>query len=155
MSKAYINAQVDEIVKNKEFEFPKNLAMATAWILGNLKGINLKVFDVSGTSSLSDYYVVASAGNPTQANAMADTVTEELKRNGSKIISKEGLKHSDWILIDSGDLIVHIFLDTAREVYGVEELWREGKPISIPQDYYFSEPENSESEDTDTDRDFF
>ncbi|MCP4914232.1 MAG: ribosome silencing factor [Oligoflexia bacterium] len=155
MSKAYVQAQVDEIIKNEEFQFPKNLAMASAWVLGNLKGINLKVFDVSATSSLADYYVVGSASNPTQANAMADTVVEELKRNGSNVLSREGLRQSDWILIDSGDIIVHIFLDTAREVYGVEELWREGKPVQIPNDYYFSEPEAEEASANNTERDFF
>lgn len=155
MSKAYVEAQVDEIIKNEEFAFPKNLAMASAWILGNLKGINLKVFDVSATSSLADYYVVGSASNPTQANAMADTVVGELKRNGSNVLSREGLRSSDWILIDSGDIIVHIFLDAAREVYGVEELWREGKPVQIPNDYYFSEPEVEESSENTAERDFF
>ena len=72
MSKEYIEKHVNEIMGDKSITFPKTMAMASAWILGNLKGVNLKVLDVSRSSSLSDYFVLCSASNLTQAQSMAD-----------------------------------------------------------------------------------
>ena len=156
MSQEFINAEVDKIVNDNGFEFPLNMAMAAAWLLGNLKGINLKVFDVSATSSLADYYVLASASNSTQANSMAGAIEKELSRNGMKFISKEGVSSSDWILLDGGDIIVHIFQESARDVYELESVWKDAKPIQIPNDYYFSSEEALADNSTDKKRrDFF
>lgn len=156
MSREFVDAEIEKIVNDKELSYPKNMAMASAWILGNLKGINLKVFDVSHTSSLSDFYVLASASNTTQASSMAEDITRVLKKHGMTILSKEGTNGSDWILLDAGDIIVHIFLDSAREVYGLEELWKEAKPVGIPQDYYFSSEDAESAEKLDDKgRDFF
>lgn len=156
MSKEYVAKEIDKIISDEELSFPKNMAMAAAWLLGNLKGINLKVFDVSHTSSLADYYVLASATNTTQASSMADDIVRNLKRHGMSFLSKEGVNGSDWILLDAGDIIVHIFLDAAREVYALEDLWLEAKPISIPQSYYFSSEDAEAAEKLDNKgRDFF
>lgn len=156
MSKEFVDKEIDKIVSDKELSYPKNMAMASAWLLGNLKGINLKVFDVSHTSSLADFYVLGSASNPTQASAMADDISRTLKRHGMNFLSKEGVSGSDWILLDAGDVIVHIFLEAAREVYGLEELWTQGKPIAIPQSYYFSSEDAEAAEKMDDKgRDFF
>lgn len=138
MSQEFIDHEISKIINDKELGHPRNMAMASAWILGNLKGINLKVFDVSHTSSLSDYYVLASATNVTQASAMASEIVRCLRNHELNFLSKEGVNGSDWILLDAGDVIIHIFLETAREIYGLEELWTEAKSISIPQSYYFS-----------------
>ncbi|MAF77954.1 MAG: ribosome silencing factor [Halobacteriovoraceae bacterium] len=157
MSQEFVAAEVDKIIKSKEFEYPQNMAMAAAWILGNLKGINLKVFDVSSSSSLADFYVLASASNSTQANSMADAISANLRRNGMKFISKEGVSGSDWILLDGGDIIVHIFQESARDVYELESVWTEAKQVKIPNDYYFSS-EDAEAAENATDkkgRDFF
>lgn len=156
MSQEYVDKEIQKIVTDKELPFPKNMAMAAAWLLGNLKGINLKVFDVSHTSSLSDYYVLASATNSTQATSMADSIVRSLKKHNMHFLSKEGMNGSDWILLDAGDIIVHIFLDTAREVYGLEDLWLQAKPVSIPQSYYFSSDDAEAAEKLDNKgRDFF
>jgi len=156
MSKEFVSAEVDKIVKDEKLPFPKNMAMASAWLLGNLKGINLKILDVSNTSSLSDYYVLASATNTSQASSMANTILTQLKRHDLNFLSKEGMNGSDWILLDAGDIIIHIFLDTAREVYGLESLWTEAEPVEIPQSYYFSSDDAEAAEKIDNKgRDFF
>jgi ribosome-associated protein len=157
MSQEFISIEVDKIIKNEGFEFPLNMAMAAAWLLGNLKGINLKVFDVSASSSLSDYYILASASNSTQANSMADAIQVHLKRNGMSFISKEGVSGSDWILLDGGDIIVHIFQESARDVYELESVWKDAKSVKIPNDYYFSsdDEEASENASDKKGRDFF
>jgi ribosome-associated protein len=157
MSSEFVAAEVDKIINDKALEFPKNIAMAATWVLGNLKGINLKVMDVSHTSSLSDFYIVASATNSTQAASMANEILRQLKRHDLNFLSKEGLNGSDWILLDGGDIIVHIFLETARDVYGLEEIWTDAKPVEIPQSYYFSseDAEAAQKSGDDKGRDFF
>lgn len=129
-------------MNDSSYEYPKNMAMASAWILGNLKGVNLKVLDVSSTSSLSDYFVICSATNPTQAQSMGQEVLTQLKRHDHQALSKEGWSaDSDWMLLDMGDIIVHIFLETSRNVYDLDNLWTEAKTVEIPQEYYFSDEE--------------
>lgn len=157
MSQDYVSVEVDKIVKNEELEFPKNLAMASAWILGNLKGINLKVLDVSKTSSLSDYFIIASATNHIQARSMAAEITHQLTRTGAKVFSREGLQESDWILLDLGDVLIHIFLESSRDAYGLEQLWNEADSVKIPDSYYFSsdEAETQGQGDSTGGRDFF
>lgn len=154
MSGEYISKEVEKIINDKSFEFPLNLAMAAAWICGNLKGINLKVLKTTKTSSLSDYFVIASVTNTTQASAMAEDIMAQLKKHGSTIRSREGLAGSDWILIDFGDIIVHIFLETSRDVYSLESLWKEAVPVHIPQEYYFSSDDLPSTKRSD-DRGFF
>ena len=147
MSNEHVRQQVAEIINDeKKNPFPKNMAMAATWILGNLKGVNLKVYDVSKISSLGDYYVMASATNVRQAHAMADEVCRLLRKHGQRVISTEGKADSDWILIDLGDIIVHIFLEVSRSNYNLETLWDEAEPVEIPSSYYFSEDDQDSDE---------
>ncbi|WP_052590718.1 ribosome silencing factor [Halobacteriovorax marinus] len=148
MSAEFITKEVEKIVKNTEFEYPLNIAMATAWILGNFKGINLKVLDVKESSSLTDFFVLGSATNPTMAQSMADEITKQLKVHGYEVISREGSrKGDDWILLDFGDIIVHVFLDVSRSVYDLDNLWENAKEVEIPNSYYFSSDDEEKSED--------
>ncbi|MBL6988271.1 MAG: ribosome silencing factor [Bacteriovoracaceae bacterium] len=133
----YVRQEIKKIVQNKEYIFPLNFAMASAWLLGNMKGINLKILDVKGKSSLSDYFILASASNTTLARAMADELLFNLKLQGLKTISTEGVEEADWILLDLGDIIIHIFLESSRDFYNLDDLWREAGTISIPDSYYF------------------
>ena len=148
MSNEYIVKNVDEITANSSFEFPLNMGMASAWVLGNFKGINLKVIDTRKVSSLADYYVLASASNTTQASSMADQVVQQMKRKDMKVVSKEGYhENADWILIDMGDFLVHIFQETSRGVYDIDGLW-DAPQVEIPNEYYHGEDEaNSADED--------
>lgn len=164
MSKSYIEKNVDQIMSEKEF--PLNMAMACCWILGNFKGINLKLLDVSKNSSLADYYILASATNPTQAQSMAEEITYQMKRKGHPTTSKEGSDNdSEWVLLDLRDIIVHIFQENSRPVYDLDNLWEDAVAVEIPHSYYFSdrelaEGENAESGDSsdvkkDDDKDYF
>lgn len=136
----YVQREVNKLFENKEYEFPLNIAMASAWILGNYKANNLKLLNVSKKSTLSDYFILASAENLTQAYAMADRIQRELKRLGFPSISIEGMKGSDWILLDHGDILIHIFLDTSREVYDLDGLWKDCTTEKIPEYFYTSTP---------------
>lgn len=138
MSRDYISQEVEKIFSDERYKFPLNMAMSTAWILGNYKGINLKILDMQENSSLSDYFILASATNLVQASSMAEEVLFQMKKKGFRALSSEGLKGSDWVLLDLGDIIVHIFVGPAREVYDLDGLWKSSDNIAIPQEYYFS-----------------
>lgn len=138
MSKQYINQEVDKIIKDKNFDFPLNMAMTAAWIIGQFKGINLKILDVQKVSSLADFFVLASTSNTVQASSIAEEIVSQFKRNNLTICSKEGLEDTDWILIDAGDIIVHIFQEASREIYNLDSLWREAPSIPIPENYYMT-----------------
>lgn len=155
MSRDYITAEVDKIIKDKNLEAPLNQAMASAWIMGNFKGINLKVLDLRQSSTIADFFIIGSASNPTQMTAMAEEISHQMRLCGVEALSKEGLKHStDWILLDYGDFMAHVFSESARTVYDLDNLYKGAVSIDIPESYYFSTPETAITAAT-TDKNYF
>lgn len=142
MSQDYIDCEVDKIFSNNDFKDSLRPAMAGAWIIGNFKGLNLKVLDVRKTSSLADYFIIASATNLNQAKSMANEIVVQIKNHGVNPLSKEGFNDTDWVLIDFGDVIFHIFQEISRDVYDLDGLWSDASPVKIPDEYYFSEGDN-------------
>ncbi len=136
----YVKGEVDKVVGNKNYEFPLNHAMASAWILANYKGDNLKIFDMRKSTSLCDYSVIATAQNATQCRAMADEVTNNLKLHNAKIVSFEGYESADWILIDTGDIFVHVFNGPSRDVYDLDLIYMKNAQVKIPEEFYFGKP---------------
>ncbi len=142
MSRDYVNKEVKSLLEDKKYEAPLNMAMAAAWIMGNFKGINLKILDLRNVSSIADFFVIGSAGNPTQATAMAEEISHQMRTNGFEALSKEGLKHStNWILLDYGDIIIHVFHEPSRTVYDLDQLYKNALSVEIPEAFYFSTPE--------------
>src|SRR5690606_5900815 len=139
-SNEYIQAEVNKVVTNTAFEFPLNHAMASAWILANFKGDNLKIFDMRRSSSLCDFAVIATAQNATQARAMIDEVAGNLRDVGASVLSYEGYDSADWILLDTGDVMVHVFNGPARDVYDLDMIYNRNEQVRIPEEFYFSEP---------------
>ncbi len=137
----FIQAEVTKILNDSNFEFPLNHAMAATWILSNYKGENLKVFNMKKSSSLCDFSILATAQNSTQPRAMADEISAQLKTvGGAHILSYEGYESADWILLDTGDIIVHIFTGPAREVYDLDLVFGKNPQMQIPEHYYFGTP---------------
>lgn len=89
------------------------------------------ILELKGITTIADYFVICSGENTTQVRAIADNVRTELKEGGIIPLSVEGLKHAHWILIDYGDIIVHIFLDETRAYYELEKLWLDAPLIKI------------------------
>jgi ribosome-associated protein len=145
----YIQTEVNKVITNSAFEFPLNHAMASAWILANFKGDNLKVFDMRKTSALCDFSVIATAQNATQARAMIDEVSQNLKNQGASIVSYEGYESADWILLDTGDIIVHVFNGPARDVYDLDMVYVKNAQVKIPEEFYFAKPAATTSEKSD------
>ena len=145
----YIQGEVNKVITNSAFEFPLNHAMASAWILANFKGDNLKIFDMRKTSALCDFSIIATAQNATQARAMIDEVSQNLKNQGAGIVSYEGYESADWILLDTGDIIVHVFNGPARDVYDLDMVYAKNAQVKIPEEFYFSKPATATSEKSD------
>ena len=99
---------------------------------GEKKAINSVVLDLREIASFTDYFVIASGTNERQVQAIADEIVETLKKAGTRAARVEGYKTAEWILLDYGDFVVHIFDEKARKVYDLERLWRESKPVELP-----------------------
>lgn len=93
------------------------------------KALNVRVIDISEVSVLADYFIIANGTNPSQNQALSDAVEEALGRAGHPVKQIEGYSTAKWILLDFGDIIVHIFDSEDRLLYDLERIWRDGKSI--------------------------
>lgn len=96
------------------------------------KAEDIRILDLRKRSGLSDFFVIASAGSDRQARAIADHVMEMLAKEGVRILSKEGMNESQWVLVDCGDVILHIFHKDIRKFYNLERLWGE-KEVEVDE----------------------
>ena len=114
---------------SRELEMAKLACRA----LDEKKGKDIKVIDIHEVSVIADYFVIASASNQNQVQAMVDNVEEQLGRAGYEPKQVEGTRGSNWILMDYGDLIIHVFDEENRLFYDLERIWRDGKELDISQ----------------------
>ncbi len=95
--------------------------------LEDKKAEDIRVINIETVSVIADYFIIASGTNANQIKAMADEVEEKLGRAGFMLKQKEGYEHANWVLLDFGDVIVHIFDKENRFFYDLERIWRDGK----------------------------
>ena len=98
-------------------------ANAVVKALEDKKAGNIELLDVSAQTSLGDYFVIASCQSTVQVRACADEVEEQLDKAGIVVLHKEGYSTGSWILMDYGDVVVHVMQQEIREFYGIERLW--------------------------------
>ena len=96
------------------------------------KALDLVVIDLREIATFTDFFLIASGANQRQVQAIADEVIEKLKKSGTPAARVEGYRSAEWILVDYGDFIMHVFEDRARKFYDLERLWREGKRVDLP-----------------------
>ncbi|MEN3792310.1 ribosome silencing factor [Fulvimarina sp. MAC3] len=94
--------------------------------LEDSKGENIVSIDMRGKSALADHMVIVSGRSHRHVGALADHLLKDLKQVGVKAPKVEGLQNGDWVLIDSGDVIFHIFRPEVREFYNLEKMWTVG-----------------------------
>ena len=111
----------------------KELAKLTCNALSEKKAEDIRIIDISKISVLADYFIIANGTNPNQIQAMVDAVEEELQKTGHTAKQIEGNKNSSWVLMDFGDIIVHIFSKEDRFFYDLERIWRDGT-VMEPKD---------------------
>ena len=97
--------------------------------LEDLKGVDIKVIDVSELTSITDRMVVVSGTSTRHVKALADNVALKAKQAGNPALGVEGAAAAEWILIDLGDVVVHVMLPAVREFYALEKLWSVGGRI--------------------------
>lgn len=93
------------------------------------KGEDLVILDLSGISSFTDYFIITHGNSPRQNIAIYESIEEELKKINLRPLSIEGKEHAEWILMDYGSFIIHIFSKRAREYYSLEKLWGDAQKI--------------------------
>ena len=91
--------------------------------LDDAKATGTVTIDLSGKSTLADYMVVSSGRSHRHVSAIADQLTEALHKGGNKRVRVEGLPHCDWVLVDAGDVIIHVFRPEVRDFYNLEKMW--------------------------------
>lgn len=84
---------------------------------------DINVIDIKDKSTIADYFVVATGGSNLQIKAIQEEIEEKVEEAGFEIFGNEGFRDSAWLLMDLGDVIVHIFSEEQREFYGLEKLW--------------------------------
>jgi ribosome-associated protein len=109
----------------------KEKALAAVTAAQDKKGHNLTVIDLEGECSYADYLVIVSANNERQTSAIADGISDGLhKSHGQKPLYREG--QGSWVLLDYGDVIIHVFMDDARAFYDLDRLWSQSPRLPIP-----------------------
>ncbi len=104
----------------------REMAKLVCKALEDKKAIDIKAIDISGVSVMADYFIIASASNINQLNAMQDEVDRVLYEQGIHAKSIEGNRQSTWLLMDYEDIIVHLFDEEDRLFYDLERIWKDG-----------------------------
>lgn len=99
------------------------LVDVTLEALNEAKALDINIFDVTNLTSISDFMIVASGRSNRQVSSIADKVIEAAKKNHYKTLGVEGKREGEWVLVDLGDVIVHVMHPESREYYQLEKLW--------------------------------
>jgi ribosome-associated protein len=96
------------------------------------KALDIVILDVQGLSSVTDYFLICSGRSTTQLRSIADGIRDEMKAAEVRVLHAEGTPESGWMLLDYGDVLVHVFLEDTRVYYALERLW--GDAPSVPME---------------------
>ncbi|MBR4277443.1 MAG: ribosome silencing factor [Lachnospiraceae bacterium] len=110
-----------------------NMAKLAIEALEDKKAEDIRVLDISDVSVIADLFIIAGGSNKNQVQALCDNVTEKLGRAGFPENHIEGYETANWILLDFGDIIVHIFDKENRTLYDLERIWRDGKTVELSE----------------------
>lgn len=109
---------------------PEDLWLAAVQAAESKQAKDTKVLDLRELATFADFFVVCSGANTRQIQAIADEVEIQLKQLGEYPSSVEGYQNAEWVLLDYGDYLIHIFTEKARQYYDLERLWRDAKVVS-------------------------
>lgn len=105
------------------------LALACAEAAADKKAEDIIILDLRGISSFTDFFIVCSASSDPQLKAIASSIRETMREKGSRALNEEGFPASQWVAIDFGEVIVHLFHSEKREFYNLESLWKDAPRI--------------------------
>ena len=108
---------------------PRQLALEIARVLDSKKAEDVRILKVRDLTVLTDYFVIASGTSTTHTAALADEVAYQLGEKGVKPLASEGYDSKNWVLLDYGSVIVHVFVPNSRAYYDLEHLWADAEPV--------------------------
>ena len=111
----------------------KELCKIAVAALEDRKAEDVKIIDIRELSPIADFFIIANGNNQNQIQAMRDAADEALYKAGLKVKQVEGNQSSTWILMDYGDIIIHIFSKQDRLFYDLERIWRDGKIMDVSE----------------------
>ena len=111
-------------------EISNDMAKIIYDAMAEKKADDIKVINIEDVSTIADYFVICSGNNTPHTEAIMDEVINNLSKNGYTSRRVEGTKHNGWVLIDYGDVVVHIFSKDDRLFYDLERIWRDGKLVN-------------------------
>ncbi|WP_455390600.1 ribosome silencing factor [Lactiplantibacillus pentosus] len=111
----------------------KELLQLTVEAADDKRADDIVALDVAEVSLMADYFVILSADSKRQVQAIADNIVEFIRKAGSDVKSVEGRTAREWVLIDAGDVIVHVFQKDARAHYNLEKLWSDALLVDVDQ----------------------
>ena len=109
----------------------KEMAKLAYDALADKKAQDIKIINIEGVSVIADYFIIANGTSDSQVNALVDNVEEELHKAGYSLKQREGQASGSWVLLDFGDIIVHVFDKENRLFYDLERIWKDGKITDI------------------------
>ncbi|MFV0452533.1 MAG: ribosome silencing factor [Propioniciclava sp.] len=115
-------------------ENARHLTRVAAVAAEDKQATELVAFDVSERLALTDVFLIATASNERQVSAVVDAVEERLHRAGVKALRREGGREARWVLVDFGDLVVHVQHSEERELYALERLWRDCPTVDLARE---------------------
>jgi len=110
----------------------RELALLAATAAAEKKATDIVVLDVGETLVITNFFVVATGGTARQVSAIIDEVEATLKAAGARVLGREGEREATWVLLDYGDVVVHVFQPEEREFYRLEKLWSDAGRVEIP-----------------------
>jgi ribosome-associated protein len=115
-------------------ESARETATAIAIAALDKKAVGLEILDVAGKVDYADFLVIMTGRSDRHAQSLAQSIEEALRRKGVRPVAVEGLTHGTWVLMDFGDVVVHVFQDDARRLYDIEGLWLDARRLPVPAD---------------------
>ncbi|MEA4896259.1 MAG: ribosome silencing factor [Oscillospiraceae bacterium] len=110
---------------------PRQMAEKIVEVLAGKMGRDIKMIKIDAISVLADYFVICTAGSTTQIKTLCDEVEKVMEENGEVKLHREGYRSGGWVLIDYGCVVVHVFMEEARQFYGLERLWADAVDVDI------------------------
>lgn len=120
-------------MKNQLKDQSKEMAKLAYMALDEKKAEDITVLEIGDISIIADYFIIANGTNSSQVQALVDNVQEVLGKNGYNAKRVEGVRSTNWVLIDYGDVVVHVFSKEDRLFYDLERIWRDGKKVTKEQ----------------------
>lgn len=114
-------------------EQAKEMAKIAFHALDEKKGEDIRIIDISQVSTIADYFIIANGNSNSQVNALVDNIEEQMGKAGFDCNQREGYNTGAWVLLDFGDVIIHVFDKENRSFYNLERIWSDGREVKAKE----------------------